>query len=187
MTQSILNTRRSYRQLTADVPVDNQTIEAALKMAADTAPVAYGEQTARIIVLMDQAGQKFWQAVAKENKVQYQELYESLANAKGTVLYFEDRDHTYSLTERFDIDEAVAERYSGENHFSQVLSAWIALTELDIQASIHHPSQIVLDDAWGVPRHWTFKGALAFGKGHDQPKEKESLYDTKGFYVHGDA
>ncbi|KAA9300534.1 hypothetical protein F6I03_06930 [Aerococcus sanguinicola] len=181
--QDLLHKRRSHRQLSADLDVSNDAISQALKTALDASPMAFGEQTPRVAVLLDDESRSYWQAVTALNP-DYADRYEPLSQAKGTVLFFEDRNHVYSLTDKYAIDESLADRYSGENHAIAAVLSWLALTDLGLDASLHHPRQQDTSK-WAIPDHWTFKGALVFGKGQDEVSEaKESLYDKKGFTVY---
>ncbi|MGX7091772.1 nitroreductase family protein [Hutsoniella sourekii] len=179
----LLKKRRSHRQLDAQVPLADEQIVATIKAACDLAPVAYGQQTPRIFVLLNDENKGFWEQTATLND-EKKELYQSFAQAKGTVLFFEDRNHTYSLTEKFGIDESLARRYSDENHANISLATWLALEDVDIQATLQHPSQLAKDSI-ETPDHWTFKAALVFGRGLDSVNAKDSLYDKKGFTVKG--
>ena len=81
--QDLLHKRRSHRQLSADLDVSNDAISQALKTALDASPMAFGEQTPRVAVLLDDESRSYWQAVTALNP-DYADRYEPLSQAKGT-------------------------------------------------------------------------------------------------------
>lgn len=75
--QDLLHKRRSHRELSADVAVSNDEISQALKTAIDETPMAFGEQTPRVAVLLDGESQSYWEAVSRLNP-DYADRYEKL-------------------------------------------------------------------------------------------------------------
>jgi predicted oxidoreductase (fatty acid repression mutant protein) len=175
--------RRSIYAITNEEIISVDKIEEIVSLVVEHTPTAFNSQTGRVVVLLDEQNNKFWdlafETVKKdlaEEKIQStHNRFKGFASGYGTVLFFED----YSVVESFQ------EKFAGfGDHFpiwshqaSGMLQyvIWTALEQEGFGASLQHfePDLEEVKVAWGIQAKWNLIAQLPFGKPVAPPKEKE--------------
>ena len=102
--------RRSIYALGKDVELSNQELIDTIQGAVLNTPTAFNSQTSRVVILLDEESDAFWNEIAYSelDKVTPAEAFEGtkerlngFAQAKGTILFYEDQDVVKDLQEQF--------------------------------------------------------------------------------------
>ena len=109
--------RRSIYALGKDVELSNQELIDTIQEAVLNTPTAFNSQTSRVVILLDEESDAFWNEIAYSEleKVTPAEAFEGtkerlkgFAQAKGTILFYEDQD--------------VVKDLKSNSHFTQITS-----------------------------------------------------------------
>lgn len=164
--------------------VEDERITEIVEHAVKYVPSAFNSQTTRVIVLLGENHDKFWELttgvlkkiVPAENFAATQEKMDLFGNAYGTVLFFEDEEVVKGLQEQFalyaDNFPIWSEQTSGMHQFA-------VCTGLEIEgfgASLQHYNPIVDEEVrkeWNVPSTWKLRAQMPFGKPVASPGDKE--------------
>ena len=102
--------RRSIYALGKNVELSNQELVDTIQGAILQTPSAFHSQTTRAVILFDEESDAFWNEIAYSEleKVTPVEAFEGtkqrlagFAQAKGTILFYEDQDVVKGLQENF--------------------------------------------------------------------------------------
>ena len=100
--------RRSIYALGKNVELSNQELVDTIQGAILQTPSAFHSQTTRVVILLDKESDAFWNEIAYSEleKVTSAEAFEAtkqrlagFAQAKGTILFYEDQDVVKGLQE----------------------------------------------------------------------------------------
>ena len=112
--------RRSIYALGKDLELSNQELIETIQGAVLNTPTAFNSQTSRVVILLDEESDAFWNEIAYSEleKVTPAEAFEAtkerlagFAQAKGTILFYEDQDVVKGLQEQFPLYAQLAEKY----------------------------------------------------------------------------
>ena len=93
--------RRSIYALGKDLELSNQELIETIQGAVLNTPTAFNSQTSRVVILLNEESDAFWNEIAYSEleKVTPAEAFEAtkerlagFAQAKGTILFYEDQD-----------------------------------------------------------------------------------------------
>ena len=102
--------RRSIYALGKDLELSNQELIETIQGAVLNTPTAFNSQTSRVVILLNEESDAFWNEIAYSEleKVTPAEAFEAtkerlagFAQAKGTILFYEDQDVVKGLQEQF--------------------------------------------------------------------------------------
>lgn len=183
--EEVLKGRRSIRTLGKSAHATKEKIEEILKLAL-YAPSAYNAQTSRIVVLMDGAGQKFWDIAEHElRKVTPPDAFartvkklNGFRGGNGTLLFYEDMAATQKLKKDFPLYQDKFDPWAQHNNAILQYAVWLALYEHGIAASVQHYDPLVDADTakqWDIPENWTLIAQMPFGKAEEAPPEKNFM------------
>ncbi|MEK4563666.1 nitroreductase family protein [Alkalihalobacillus sp. FSL R5-0424] len=176
--------RRSYYAVSKEHVVEDERITEIVEHAVKYVPSAFNSQTTRVIVLLGENHDKFWELttgvlkkiVPAENFAATQEKMDLFGNAYGTVLFFEDEEVVKGLQEQFalyaDNFPIWSEQTSGMHQFA----VWTGLEIEGFGASLQHYNPIVDEEVrkeWNVPSTWKLRAQMPFGKPVASPGDKE--------------
>ena len=105
--------RRSIYALGKDLELSNQELIETIQGAVLNSPTAFNSQTSRVVILLDEESDAFWNEIAYSEleKVTPSEAFggtkerlAGFAQAKGTILFYEDNPLVDAqLAEKYDI------------------------------------------------------------------------------------
>ena len=176
--------RRSIYNLSKESPISDALLQEMISMAVKYAPSAYNSQSARVVLLLKDHHDRFWNMVEdvlrkKVSPEKFQKTEEKIAsfrNGYGTILFFEDQEVVEELQRKFPL---YAERFGlWSQHSSGMLQfiLWAGLEAERFGASLQHYSNLVEDDVkkeWSLPQKWHLIAQMPFGTPTKEPDEKE--------------
>ena len=176
--------RRSIYGLAKGSPVSDARLREMISIAVKYAPSAFNSQSARVVLLLGDHHDRFWNMVKEvlrknvpgEKFPQTEEKIGSFRSGYGTILFFEDQEVVEELQHKFPL---YAERFGQwSQHSSGMLQfiLWTGLESEGLGASLQHYSNLVEDDVkkeWSLPRKWHLLAQMPFGTPTVEPDEKE--------------
>ncbi|KAL2832501.1 Nitroreductase-like protein [Aspergillus cavernicola] len=180
-----LANRRSYYTLTPSSPIPDAQIHSILKSIIHLTPSAFNSQTTRIVILLKQSHNQFWDIVKSvllakigpERFPKTEEKLNSFRAAYGTVLFYEDQPTIAALQGQFKSYAQHFEAWSEQTSGMHQLMAWVALEAEGLGANLQHYNPIIdgkVAEAFDVPTEWKLRAQLVFGAPEGGvPAEKE--------------
>ena len=176
--------RRSIYGLAKGSPVSDARLREMISIAVKYAPSAFNSQSARVVLLLGDHHDRFWnmveevlrKEVPEEKFSQTEEKIGSFRKGYGTILFFEDQEVVEELQHKFPL---YAERFGlWSQHSSGMLQfiLWTGLEAEGLGASLQHYSNLVEDDVkkeWSLPLKWHLIAQMPFGTPTKEPDEKE--------------
>lgn len=175
----VLRKRRSYYNLSANVQLTNEELKTLIGEILQLTPSAFNMQSAKGVLLLDEASQQFWKKVNEtfDHSID-EEKQKGFEGAKGTVLYFIDEDTVGELQQKFQkYAQKFAQWAEHEAGMAQI-GVWNALREQNIGASLQHYNDAInswVEKDYSIPRSWKLVAQMPFGKIEEEPEEKEKL------------
>lgn len=184
--------RRTIYAIGKNVSLDKTEIEKIIKEAVRNSPSSFNSQTSRVVILLGESHQKFWEIVretlrkivpadafpATDNKIS------GFAAGFGTALFYEDQEVVRDLQRQF---PAYADNFPIWSEHSSAIAqfaTWTALAEQNIGASLQHYNPIIDDEvaiAFDVPSNWKLRAQLVFGSIEAPAGEKTFMDDAERF------
>lgn len=176
--------RRSIYGLSKEALITDERLQEVIELTVQSTPSVFNSQSGRIVVLLGEQSEQFWQYAFDEVKKSLpaekyegtKQRFENFAAGYGTVLFYEDYEVIENLQEKFSYlaDDFPIWSHQGSGMLQNVI--WTALEHEGFGASLQHyypdfPKQAI--DAWGIQPKWKLIAQLPFGKPTAPPKEKE--------------
>lgn len=176
--------RRSIYGLSKESPVSDARLREMISLAVKYAPSAFNSQSARVVLLLGEHHDRFWNMVkevlrvnvSEEKFPQTEEKIESFRSGYGTILFFEDQEVVEGLQRRFPL---YAEQFGLWSHHSSGMLQfvlWAGLEAEGLGASLQHYSNLVENEVkkeWSLPQTWNLIAQMPFGTPTIEPDEKE--------------
>lgn len=175
----LLQKRRSHYALTGEVSLSNEELEALLGEVLEATPSAFNVQSARVLLLLDEASKSFWDEVNAtfDNSID-EAKFKGFYDAKGTVLFFIDHKGVQELQESF---PAYAENFPRWAHHENAMvqeNTWVALRQEEIGASLQHYNPVIdgwVKERYDLPESYELVAQMPFGGIVAEPEAKEKL------------
>ena len=188
--------RRSIYHLGKNVSLSNETIVKTIKDIVDQTPSSFHSQSSRIVILLGEEHDALWEIVREtlrtivgdgdfeptDNKVN------SFKDAKGTVLFYEDKDVVSGLQKQFPLYASNFPVWSEHSTGLTQYAVWLALAEVDIGASVQHYNPIIdaeVAKRWDIPENWVLRAQMPFGSIESPAGDKEPLDEAIRYRVFG--
>lgn len=180
----ILDNRRSIYSLGKDVSVTNQEIIERIEHTLSRTPSAFNAQTQRVLLLLDQEHELFWNETLKlllplsENKEKTTSKINSFVKAKGTILFYDDLSVTQALEEKFPLYSKNFNVWALEQSGMLQINVWNVLTSLGLGASLQHYNEVVdtlVRDLFDISSDWRLIGQMPFGSILSVPDKKHEV------------
>ena len=134
--------RRTIYALGKNTDLSQEEIEEQIRKVVKQVPTAFNSQTTRVVVLFDEANEKFWDHIYDVQKDVIQgEMWDMMSgvmvgakDAVGTVLFFEDLD----AVEQMPAQGVREEAYKQNNNANAQYALWLAFREMNLGASLQH-------------------------------------------------
>lgn len=178
--------RRSHYLLTRKSPVPDERIQELVNDAVLHTPTAFNSQNGRVLVLLNEHHDRFWQItrdalkaiVPAEQFPATKEKIKGFAAGYGTVLFFEDLATVAKMQEAFPLYQDNFPVWSQQANGMLQSNVWVALSEAGLGASLQHYTELIIRQVraeWNVPENWKLTAQMPFGQPIGQPAEKEFL------------
>lgn len=187
--------RRSIYALGKDVELTNQELIDTIQGAILQTPTAFNSQTSRVVILLDEESDAFWNEIAYSEleKVTPAEAFEGtkerlagFAQAKGTILFYEDQDVVKGLQEQFPLYAENFPIWSEQGHGIALYATWLALAEQNIGLNVQHYNPLVdaqLAEKYDIPANWKLVLKHHLEKSRHQLLTKKSKQKTASRYL----
>ncbi|WP_107926138.1 nitroreductase family protein [Lysinibacillus parviboronicapiens] len=186
--------RRSIFGLSKTSPISDERLQEVIELAVKNAPSAFNSQTGRIVVLLNDQHETFWQ-LALKNALAHATLeriesttarFQGFAEGYGTVLFFEDYEVIDSYQEKFPKlkDQFPIWSHQGAGMLQYVI--WTALEHEGYGASLQHYYPELSEElrtAWHIKASWQLIAQLPFGGPTAAPRDKEIVPVVKRVFI----
>lgn len=182
--KDLINKRRSIYNLDNQITIPEEQVTAMISECLKQAPTAFNSQSARLVVLYQNAHKRFWtktllelKNVAPANKlIALEQKISSFSRAYGTILFFEDEEIISFLQQNYPDYKENFPLWSLESNGMLQYSLWCMFAESDIGASLQHYSPLVenfIYTDYQIPASWKLLAQMPFGRITAPAEEKE--------------
>lgn len=182
----LVEKRRSIYALGTDSQYSKKEIADRIREVVKQVPTAFNSQTTRVVVLFDEANNRFWDHIYDVQKgVLEGETWDMMSgimtgakNGIGTVLFFEDKDAVNEMPAKGIRQEA----YKQNNNANAQYAVWLALAEMDLGASLQHFNvgyeqgfDKGTKEMFNLPESYEMLAQMPFGSVEQAVGEKEHI------------
>lgn len=170
--------RHSIRSLASNPTRTRKDIEEIIAFAQH-APSAFNMQSSRLVILMGQSHQAFWQIVRDELSAivtgdfsETEKRLQGFQHGDGTILFFEDEKLVAGFKEQLPTYASHFDDWSQQNHAIFMYAIWSAFTAENIAASIQHYNPLVdraVKERWEIPDSYRLIAQMPFGDAAEEP------------------
>lgn len=172
--QQAFDERRSIYALGNELPVESQAIVNMAERVLLHTPSAFNSQSSRLIVLFGDQHQQLWdiaedklrQEVGNGDFSSSKQKMDGFRAAAGTVLFYEDKDVTKSLQDKFALYADKFPVWAQQTSAMHQYAMWTELRTLEVGASLQHYNPLIDDGvatAFSVPKNWDLIAQMPFG------------------------
>ena len=185
--EELLKKRRSRYKLSKEVEVSDECIIELLQEAVKHVPSAFNSQSTRLVLLLGDSHNWFWQTVLKAIAgITVPEAYEkskqkietAFAAGHGTILFFEDSATIEKLKKEYPLYAEEFQKFSQHTSAMHQIVIWLLLADADIGASLQHYELLVekeIRDMFSLSDDWKLIAQMPFGNATDTPTQKSVL------------
>ncbi|MBB6674837.1 nitroreductase family protein [Cohnella nanjingensis] len=167
--------RRTVYALGKKAVVSDARISEIVEFAVKHSPSSFNSQSARVVVLLDEQHDKFWDLtkstlkamVSEEQWVSTEQRLDGFKAGYGSVLFFEDASVVEGLQNAFPSYKDNFPIWSGHSSGMLQFVVWTALEAEGFGASLQHYNPLVdgfVQKEWNVPANWKLQAQLVFGE-----------------------
>ncbi|MGX0401558.1 MULTISPECIES: nitroreductase family protein [Staphylococcus] len=177
--------RRTIYNLESTISIDDSELEELIAHAVKHVPSAFNSQSTRIVLLLNDKNEKFWEntkEILKETMGpdrDFEPTRQKIDNFKhsyGTILYYEDKDVITGLQEKMPNFYDNFEIWSNQTNAMHQYAIWTALATKGIGASLQHYNPIVdkaTANEFNIPKTWKLVAQMPFGNVREEAGEKD--------------
>ncbi|HKL41235.1 MAG TPA: nitroreductase family protein [Clostridia bacterium] len=178
--------RRSIYDIGAESPIDDERIKEIIRHSIKHTPTAFNSQNGRVILLLNEENNKFWditleeleKIVPEENFSKTKEKVEGFKAGHGTVLFFEEMKTVKDLQKKFPLYSDNFSVWSKHSIGMLQYIIWTSLRAEDLGASLQHYTEVIKDrvyEEWDINEDWKLVAQMPFGKILTEAGEKEFM------------
>ena len=182
----LVEKRRSIYALGTNSQYSKKEITDRIREVVKQVPSAFNSQTTRVVVLFNEANIKFWDHIYDVQKdVLEGDTWDMMSgimtgakNGIGTVLFLEDTDAVKEMPAQGIRGEA----YKQNNNANAQYAVWLALTEMDLGASLQHFNvgyeqgfDKGTKEMFNLPESYEMLAQMPFGSVEQEAGEKEHI------------
>lgn len=172
-----LEERRSYYNISKNLPVGEDKVIELVEKATEFTPDAFNMKSARVVLALGEEQNKLWDSVydAFDGKVPREKI-DSFKAGAGTVLYFYDDLVVKSLQEAFPAYANNFPVWANQANGMLQSNVWVGLRELGIGASIQHYNPVIDDvvrKLFDLPENFVLVAQMPFGGIVEEPQARE--------------
>ncbi|MFQ3839476.1 nitroreductase family protein [Staphylococcus pseudoxylosus] len=193
--QNAIETRRTIYSLDQEISISDSEVEAIIEHAIKHVPSSFNSQSTRVVLLLNDNHNKFWDITKQELKNamgedrDFQATSDKVDNFKhshGTILYFEDQDVIEGLQNQMPNYAENFAIWSSQTNAMHQFAIWTALSTVGVGASLQHYNPLVdvaVSEAFEIPKTWKLVAQMPFGNVLDAAGDKEFHDISKRFLV----
>ena len=190
-----IESRRSVYEIEKKINVAENTLVDLIKHNLKLTPSAYNSQSQRIMLLLGERNDDFWNLVKEElrkivpeNKFSSTETkINNFKSGYGTVLFFDDEAITNSLIAKFPSYKKNFLSWSDQQNGMLQINIWNELSSYGIGASLQHYAEViesVYKEVFEVPDSWKLIAQMPFGNIVESPMEKDKIDIDQRIIIH---
>lgn len=173
-----LEQRRSYYNITKNLPVSTEEIGSLIKKAVELVPDAFNMKSARVVTVFGEKHDMLWDSIYDVfgGKVPREKI-DSFKAGAGTVLFFYDEKTVKMLQEKFAPYAANFPVWANQANGMLQLAVWTALREAGIGASLQHYNPVIdekVKSLFSIPQEYILIAQMPFGGIGSEPDKKEA-------------
>lgn len=176
-----LENRRSYYQITKELPVGENELVSRIEKLTELVPDAFNMKSSRVVVALGEKQELLWNTVFDVfgGKVPREKI-DSFRAGAGTILFFYDEEVVNALRAQFPRYAENFPAWALQSSGMLQLSVWSGLRELGVGASLQHYNPAIdeavrrlflLPDSFHLVAEMPFGGIAA----EPSPKEPEDI------------
>ncbi|MCD6252046.1 MAG: nitroreductase family protein [Psychrobacter sp.] len=181
--QQAFDERRSIYDLGSDLPVEPQAIVNMAERVLLHTPSAFNSQSSRLVVLFGEQHQQLWditeeklrEAVGDGDFSSSKQKLDGFRAAAGTILFYEDKNVTKSLQEKFALYADKFPVWAQHTSAMHQYAMWTELRTLNVGANLQHYNPLVDEEAaaaFAIPESWELVAQMPFGSIGEPAGEK---------------
>ena len=182
--QQILENRRTIYSLEKEISISDDKLEAIIEHAVKHVPSSFNSQSTRIVLLLNDNHDKFWDITKDELKkamgedCDLQPTSDKIDNFKhsyGTILYFEDETVVEGLQNQMPNYAENFAIWSSQTNAMHQFAIWTALSTEGIGASLQHYNPLVdaaVTETFDIPKTWKLMAQMPFGNIREEAGDK---------------
>ncbi len=181
-----LKNRKSVYNINKEVAVEDHTIIDMISDIVLNTPSAYNSESQRVVLLLGEKHDLFWDIVTEEIKKVVQpedfpkskEKMDSFKNGYGTVLFFDNFEVTEGLTMKFPLYKKNFLKWAEQQLGMLESNVWVGLESLGLGASLQHYNELVekrVKEEFSLPDNFVLDAQMPFGNIVEKPSEKKHL------------
>lgn len=183
-------TRRSIYSIGRKEVLKKEEISSIIEHCLKFCPTAFNSQSARLVVLYDDASLKFWQIALNELKklvpadkfAQTEEKITSFSAGIGTILFFEDTETIENLQSKYALYKDNFPKWAEQANAMLQYMIWTSLSSVGIGSNLQHYNPLVdkgVQDAWDISPKWKLIAQMPFGS-IEAPADEKSFLPIEG-------
>ncbi|KAI7553623.1 Nitroreductase [Hortaea werneckii] len=195
-----IHLRRSIYALNKQSPIADTKIEEIVRTALKEVPSSFNSQSTRLVVLLKDDHDKFWDIVRDILKAHVPEdKWEHTGNrikgfrgGYGTILFYEDPEPIKALQTKLPTYADKFPTWSEHTSAMHQYMLWTALEAEGLGCNLQHYNPLPDQKAsaeWKIPLEWSLKAQLVFGGVEEGPREalkgKDEVPMGERLFVHG--
>lgn len=185
-TLQTIQNRRSFYHIKSESPIPDKEICRLVEEALIHTPSAFNMQSARIVVLLKENHDLFWEIVKNtlrqivpSDKFEATEIrINSFANGYGTILFYDDTKIVQTFSEKFQLYKENFPVWTEQANGMLQSNIWMLLEEAGLGASLQHYNPIIDDkvrETWHIPSSWRLIAQMPFGMPTQKPDKKNII------------
>ncbi|OTA32581.1 hypothetical protein BTJ68_06793 [Hortaea werneckii EXF-2000] len=195
-----IHLRRSIYALNKQSPIADTKIEEIVRTALKEVPSSFNSQSTRLVVLLKDDHDKFWDIVRDILKAHVPEdKWEHTGNrikgfrgGYGTILFYEDPEPIKALQTKLPTYADKFPTWSEHTSAMHQYMLWTALEAEGFGCNLQHYNPLPDQKAsaeWKIPLEWSLKAQLVFGGVEEGAREalkaKDEVPMAERLFVHG--
>jgi predicted oxidoreductase (fatty acid repression mutant protein) len=173
--EKYLSSRRSIYKLGKNTKLSVEEIENLVSIATKYVPSPFNDQSQRVVLLLNDNHEKFWDIVYQElkkiappeNLAKTEEKLKNFANGIGTILFFDDKTVTDGYGKQFPLYEENFRVWSEHANAMLQYILWLELSKEELGASLQHYNPVIdqaIKKAFNLPSEWKLIAQMPFGE-----------------------
>ncbi|MGJ5713351.1 nitroreductase family protein [Staphylococcus auricularis] len=183
--QDAVESRRSIYDLETEVSISDDEIKSIIEHTVKHVPSAFNSQSTRIVLLLNDKHEKFWDITKEELKKtmeperDFQPTSDKIDNFKhshGTVLFFEDQEVIKGLEAQMPAYADNFNVWANQTNGMHQFTLWTEFAIEGIGATIQHYNPLVDEQVaktFDIPESWKLVAQMPFGNVRGEALEKE--------------
>jgi len=192
--EKYISTRRSIYRLGRKTQLSLEEIENFVRIATKYVPSPFNNQSQRVVLLLNDQHEKFWNLVYQElkkvappaNLAKTEEKLKNFAAGIGTILFFDDKAVTDDYRQKYPLYEENFRVWSEHANAMLQYILWLELSDNHLGASLQHYNPIIDDvtqEEFNIPKSWKLIAQMPFGEIIEEANPDKSFINIEDKFM----